>query len=43
MELQVKELQKADVTACCRHYEFNNKKQVIEDKYSILYETPEVS
>ena len=43
MELQVKELQKADVKACCRHYKFNNEKQVIEDKYSVVCETPEVA
>ena len=43
MELQVKELQKADVKACCLHDEFNNEKQLMEGKYSIVYGIPEVA
>ena len=42
MELQVKELQKADVNACCLHDEFNNEK-LMEGKCSIVYGTPEVA
>ena len=42
-ELQVKELQKADVKASCLYEEFNNEKQLMEDKYSIAYGTPEVA
>ena len=37
MELQVKELQKADVRACCLHDEFNREKKLIEGKYSIVH------
>ena len=36
MELQVKELQKADVKACCLHDESKNEKQLVEGKYSIV-------
>ena len=36
MELQVKKLQKADVKACSLHDEFNNEKQLMEGKYSIV-------
>ena len=43
MKLQVKELQRADVKACCLHDEFNNEKQLMEGKYSIVYLTPEVA
>ena len=43
MELQVKELQKADVKACRLHDESNNEKQLMEGKYSIVYGTPEVA
>ena len=39
MELQVKELQKAHVKACWLHDEFNNEKQLIEGRYSIVYGT----
>ena len=42
MELQFKELQKADVKACCLHDEFNEK-QLIEGKYSIVLGRPEVA
>ena len=35
MDLQVKELQKADVKACCLLDEFNNKTQLVEGKYSM--------
>ena len=42
MELQVKELQKADANACCLHDEFNNEKQLMEGKYSIVNGLPEV-
>ena len=41
MELQVKELQKADVREC--YHESNNEKQLVEGKYSIVYGTPEVA
>ena len=43
MELQVKELQKADVKACCLDDESNNEKQLIEGKYSVVYGTPEAA
>ena len=43
MELQAEELQKADVKACCIREEFNNEKQLMERKYSIVHETPEVA
>ena len=43
MELQVKELQKADVKTCCLHDEYNNEKQLMEGKYSIVYGTSEVA
>ena len=43
MELQVKELQKANVKVCCLHDKFNNKKQLMQGKYSIVYETPEAA
>ena len=43
MELQIKESQKADVKACCLHDEFNNEKQLMEGKYSIVHGTPEVA
>ena len=43
MELQVKELQKADVKACCLHDEFNNEERLMEGKYSIVYGLPEVA
>ena len=43
MELQVKELQKADVKACCLYDKFNNEKQLMEGKYSTVYGTPEVA
>ena len=36
MELQVKELQNTDVKACCLHDESDNKKQLMEGKYSII-------
>ena len=39
MELQVKELQKADIKACCLNDESKNEKQL---EYSIVYGTPEV-
>ena len=41
--MQVKELQIADVKACCLHDEFNNEKQllIMEGKYSILYGLPD--
>ena len=39
MELQVKELQEADVEAC----ESNNEKQLMEGKYSIVNGTPELA
>ena len=32
MEQQVKELQKADIKACCLHDEFNHEKQLMEKK-----------
>ena len=37
MELQVKELQKADVKVCCLHEESKNEKQLMESKYSIVF------
>ena len=40
-ELQVKELQKADVKASCFHKEFNNEKQLMEGQFSIVYGTLE--
>ena len=43
MEPQVKELQTADVKACCLHDEFNNEKQLMEGKYSILFGLPEAA
>ena len=43
MELQIKELQKTDVKACCLHDESDNEKQLMEGKYSIVYGTPEVA
>ena len=43
MELQFKELQKADVKACCLHDESKNGKQLMEGKYSIAYRIPEVA
>ena len=43
MELQVKELQKADVKACCLHDESKNEKQLMEGKYSIVNGTLEVA
>ena len=36
MEHQVRELQEADVKACCLHEESNNEKQLMEGKYSIV-------
>ena len=42
MELQVKELQKADLKASCLHNESGNEKQLMEGKYSIVYGKPEV-
>ena len=36
MELQVKELQKADIKACCIH-------ELMEGRYSIVYGTTEVA
>ena len=43
MELQVKELQKADVKACCLHDESKNEKQLMEGKYSVVCGAPEVA
>ena len=43
MELQVKELQKDHVKACCLHDESKNEKKLMESKYSIVYRTPEVA
>ena len=43
MELQVKELQKVDVKACCLHDESKNEKQFMEGKYNNVYGTPEVA
>ena len=37
MELQVKEIQKADIKACCLNDEFNIEKQIMEGKYSNVY------
>ena len=42
MQLQVKELQKADAKACCLHDDFNNEKQLVEGKDSIVNGLPEV-
>ena len=42
MELQVKELQNANVKACYLHDESKNEKQLTEGKYNIAYVTPEV-
>ena len=39
VELQVKELQKAVVKACCLHDKSNNEKQLMEGKYNIVYGT----
>ena len=43
MELQVEELQKADVKACCLYEEFNNEKQIVEGKYNVVYGIPEAA
>ena len=43
MELQVKEIQKADVKARCVHDVSKNEKQLMEGKYCIVHGTPEVA
>ena len=42
MELQVFELQKADVNACCLLDEFNNERQLVDGKYNIVYGAAEI-